>query len=159
ALRDNWILGRGDVEEYDGRTVKPIDDGFLSDKQRENSKNISAFGVLTSTFPLRRPLRACAGHPVTQLWYARQGIITPEMEYIAIGKNLGRPKMAKMPQATRRDYLDKQHAGSAQLTSPYPPSIFNRFPQRIPAEITPEFVRSEVADGRAIIPSNINHPE
>src|SRR5215470_10631757 len=72
GLRDKWILGRGDVEEYDGRTVKPIDDGFLSDSQRDNSKNISAFGLRQSAFPLRRPLRACAGHAVTQLWYARE---------------------------------------------------------------------------------------
>ena len=64
----------------------------------------------------RRPLRATAGHPVTQLWYARQGIITPEMEFIAIRENLGRAKLAEMSQDLVRNDLDKQHAGSAQLS-------------------------------------------
>ena len=95
---------------------------------------------------LFRSLRACKGHPVTQLWYARQGIITPEMEFIAIRENMGR--------------ASQQHPGSGQLPdSEFTPSVFRRFPQRIPKEITPEFVRSEVAAGRAIIPANVNHPE
>jgi len=108
----------------------------------------------------KNPLRASAGHPVTQLWYARQGFITPEMEFIAIRENMGRSKMGDLSEDIVRDDLGKQHAGSGQLPdSPYTPAIFRRFPQRIPTEITPEFVRSEVAAGRAIIPANINHPE
>ena len=87
--------------------------------------------------------------------YARRGIITPEMEFIAIRENMGRAKIAEMSQDIVRNQLDKQHAGSAQLPkSPYTPGIFGRFPQRIPSQITPEFVRDEVAAGRAIIPSN-----
>ena len=89
-----------------------------------------------------------------------RGIVTPEMEYIAIRENMGRAKIAELSKDIVRNDLNKQHAGSSQLgKSPYTPSIFGRFPQRIPAQITPEFVRSEIAAGRAIIPSNINHPE
>src|SRR5690606_7824884 len=100
----------------------------------------------------RKPLRASKDHPVTQLWYAKEGIITPEMEFIAIRENMGRAKISDMTNDIVRNELDKQHVGSAQAESTYRPSIFSRFPQRIPAEITPEFVRSEVAAGRAIIP-------
>ena len=87
ALRASWISSRGDVSEYDGRSARPQDDGYLSQVHASKAKNGSG------TFPglRRRPLRASAGHPVTQLWYARQGIITPEMEYIAIRENLERP--------------------------------------------------------------------
>lgn len=82
------------------------------------------------------------------------------MEFIAIRENMGLAKLADLSGDRARNELSKQHAGSSQLPdSPYSPSIFRRFPQRIPAEITAEFVRSEVAAGRAIIPSNINHPE
>ena len=81
---------------------------------------------------------------------ATAGIITPEMEYIAIRENMGRAKIAEMSKDIVRNDLNKQHAGSSQLgKSPYTPGIFGRFPQRIPAQITPEFVRSEVAAGRA----------
>jgi phosphomethylpyrimidine synthase len=103
--------------------------------------------------------------PVTQLWYARQGIITPEMEFIAIRENMRRSSRISDLSADRvRDDLEKQHEGSAQFAirnpnSAFTPGVFNRFPQRIPTEITPEFVRDEVAAGRAIIPANINHPE
>jgi phosphomethylpyrimidine synthase len=163
SLRGAWIRRRQDVEEYDGRQVKPTDNGYLSDKHAEyaskaEKNRLVEFPGLTAQ--RRRPLRASQGHPVTQLWYARQGVITPEMEFIAIRENLGRAKLMEMSQDIRRNDLAKQHAGSAQLpNSPYTPGIFGRFPQRIPAEITPEFVRSEVAAGRAIIPANINHPE
>ena len=169
ALRRNWILKRRDVEEYDGREVKPQDNGYLSGSHAEYASNaeknrLIEFPGLTSR--RRRPLRASAGHPVTQLWYARQGIVTPEMEFIAIRENLGRMKMADMAKDIVRNDLHKQHAGSHQrslntdsLITDYPPSVFRRFPQRIPGEITPEFVRSEVAAGRAIIPVNVNHPE
>ena len=166
ALRLNWISKRGDVSSYEGRSVQPMDNGYLSDKhaeyasQAERNRLIEFPGL---TAHRRKPLRASAGHPVTQLWYARQGIITPEMEFIAIRENMGRAQQTKAADLARdivRDDLQKQHAGSAQLPeSPYTPSLFTRFPQRIPAEITPEFVRSEVAAGRAIIPANINHPE
>ena len=166
ASRRDWLLARGDVEEYEGRTVQPADNGYLSGIHAEHhaKRNGSA---APKEFPglRRRPLRASAGHPVTQLWYARQGIVTPEMEFIAIRENMGRAKMADMADDIDRQELDKQHIGSAQgdlnaeNPSPYTPSVFRRFPQRIPNEITPEFVRDEVAAGRAIIPSNINHPE
>jgi phosphomethylpyrimidine synthase len=158
ALRAKWIRERGDVEEIDGREVKPQDNGYLSGKHAEyaskaEKNRLVEFPGLTSQ--RRRPLRAKAGKVVTQLAYARAGIITPEMEFIAI-----REKIADMEKDNVRNDLNKQHAGSSQLgKSPYTPSIFRRFPQRIPAQITPEFVRSEVAAGRAIIPNNINHPE
>ncbi len=163
ALRAEWIRARGDVSEYDGREVKPMDNGYLSGKhaefasKAEKNRLVEFPGLLGQR---RKPLRASKDHPVTQLWYAKQGIITPEMEYIAIRENMGRARIADMAKDITRNELDKQHAGSAQLpNSQYSPSIFRRFPQRIPAQITPEFVRDEVAAGRAIIPVNINHPE
>jgi len=176
ALRAKWIADRQDVEAYDGREVKPQDNGYLSGKHAEYASKAERNRLVE--FPglkgqRRRPLRASAGHPVTQLWYAKQGIITPEMEFIAIRENMRRNaevgmRIAELSADIARNDLDKQHAGSAQsaighlpsaIPNPYTPSVFQRFPQRIPAEITPEFVRSEVASGRAIIPSNINHPE
>src|SRR5437773_7908763 len=88
-LRAKWIRGRGDVEEYEGRKVQPIDDGYLSFSHAESSatRNGSKKYEVGSR-KLRRPLRA-KSDPVTQLWYARQGIITPEMEFIAIRENAG----------------------------------------------------------------------
>ena len=163
ALRTKWVQNRGDVEEYTGREVKPMDNGYLSGKhaefasKAEKNRLVEFPGLLGQR---RRPLRASKGQPVTQLWYAKQGIITPEMEFIAIRENMGRTKMAEMANDNVRNVLDKQHSGSSQLAnSEYSPSVFRRFPQRIPKEITPEFVRAEVASGRAIIPVNINHPE
>jgi phosphomethylpyrimidine synthase len=163
ALRRDWILARGDVEAYDGRPVQPQDNGYLTEKhaefasKSERSNKFIEFPGLTAE--RRQPLRS-TGEPVTQIHYARQGIITPEMEFIAIRENLRRTQIADMKDDIVRNHLDKQHNGSTQSPdSPYTPGIFNRFPQRIPAEITPEFVRSEVAAGRAIIPLNINHPE
>ncbi|CCU57326.1 phosphomethylpyrimidine synthase ThiC [Bacillus subtilis] len=100
-LRQKWITERGDVEEYEGRTIKPEDNGY-----KKANPNVSYPGLK------RKPLRAKAGQNVTQMHYAKKGIITPEMEFIAI----------------------REH-------------------------VSPEFVRDEVASGRAIIPSNINHPE
>ncbi|MNM87907.1 Phosphomethylpyrimidine synthase [compost metagenome] len=97
-------MERGDVEEYEGREIKPEDNGYLTDDPRANTQQFPDSG--------RRPFRAKPGHNVTQMHYARKGIITPEMEYIAIREN-----------------------------------------------VSAEFVRDEVARGRAIIPSNINHPE
>jgi phosphomethylpyrimidine synthase len=166
AVRKSWIEKRSDVAGYEGREVQPMDNGYLSGKhaeyasQSERNRLIEFPGMTGSK---KKPLRASAGHPVTQLWYARQGIITPEMEFIAIRENMGRAQQTTLSDLSgdiSRNELGKQHAGSGQLPgSPYTPSIFGRFPQRIPAEITPEFVRSEVAAGRAIIPANINHPE
>ncbi|MCL4786154.1 MAG: phosphomethylpyrimidine synthase ThiC [Verrucomicrobia bacterium] len=185
-LRRNWILSRGDVEEYDGRPVQPIDDGYLSEQHRGLSRasrqDEAGYRLEGLTAPRRRLLRAKPGKVVTQLAYARAGIITPEMEFIAIRENLGisnlKSQISDLAADLVRNDLHKQHAGSAQLApgpspsagtlghppsaichSEYAPSVFRRFSQRIPAEITPEFVRSEVAAGRAIIPNNINHPE
>ncbi len=163
ALRRDWILKRGDVEEYNGREVKPMDNGYLSGKHAEFASNAEKNRLVE--FPgllgqRRQPLRAKAGKVVTQLQYARDGIITPEMEFIAIRENMGRARISDMANDIVRNQLDKQHAGSQQLaSSEFTPSIFRKFPQRIPKEITPEFVRSEIAAGRAIIPNNINHPE
>ncbi|MCD1635401.1 phosphomethylpyrimidine synthase ThiC [Martelella mediterranea] len=124
-LRETWIAARNDTERYAGRHVKPEDNGF------------AAGARLTPEFPVRhRPLRAKDGRAVTQMAYARAGIVTPEMEFVAIRENLGR---SAAKQALARD-------GEA-------------FGADIPDFITPEFVRDEVARGRAIIPSNINHPE
>jgi len=168
ALRAEWIQARGDVERYEGRAVKPQDNGYLSGKHAEYASQAEKNRLVE--FPglrgdRRKPLRASAGHPVTQLWYARQGIITPEMEFIAIRENMRRAQLADLKDDILRNDLGKQHLGSAQHAAvpgsdpAFVPSVFSRFPQRIPAEITPEFVRSEVAAGRAIIPANINHPE
>jgi phosphomethylpyrimidine synthase len=166
ALRQSWIEKRGDTTPYAGREVQPMDNGYLSGKHAEFASTAERNRLIE--FPglksdQRQPRRASEGHPVTQLWYARQGIITPEMEFIAIRENMGRAQQTKLAELDRdivRNELDKQHAGSGQRpASPYTPSIFSRFPQRIPEQITAEFVRSEVAAGRAIIPANINHPE
>jgi phosphomethylpyrimidine synthase len=165
-LRAPWIRARGDVEEYDGRKITPRDDGYLSEVHRDSAwlRAQTQAASRTPQFSNRRPLRASTGHPVTQLWYARQGIITPEMEFIAIRENMGLARLAEMSADIHRSELNKQHEGSAQTVCRDPdfaftPSVFRRFPQRIPAEITPEFVRDELASGRAIIPANINHPE
>jgi phosphomethylpyrimidine synthase len=171
ALRSKWIRARGDVEEYDGRPVQAIDDGYLSEQHRGLSRakrqDETAFRLEGLTAPRRKPLRARSGKVVTQLAYARAGIITPEMEFIAIREQMQnaecRMQNADLANDIVRNDLYKQHSGSASLKTENlkleTPSVFRRFPQRIPAEITPEFLRSEVAAGRAIIPSNINHPE
>ena len=163
ALRRDWILKRGDVEAYDGRPVQPQDNGYLSDKhaefasKAERSNRLVEFPGLTAE--RRQPLRAI-DKPVTQKAYADRGVVTPEMEFVAIRENMRRAEIADLKEDILRNDLDKQHAGSHQSpNSPYTPSIFGRFPQRIPEQITPEFVRQEVAAGRAIIPCNINHPE
>src|ERR1044071_2552136 len=150
-LRREWILKRGDVEEIDGREVKPQDDGYLSGKHAEyaskaEKNRLVEFPGLTSQ--RRRPLRAKAGKVVTQLAYARAGIITPEMEFIAIRENMGREliaergiRIAELSGDNTRNDLNKQHAGSAQRSalrtppSAFTPSVFSRFPQRIPDEI------------------------
>jgi phosphomethylpyrimidine synthase len=173
ALRAQWIRARGDVEEHAGREVKPMDNGYLSGthaefaSQAEKNRLVEFPGLKGQR---RRPLRGSKGHPVTQLWYAKQGIITSEMEFIALRENLragqasslspsSQPRLGDLSRDNVRNDLNKQHAGSATLQNSTTPSVFTRFPQRIPKEITPEFVRDEVAAGRAIIPNNINHPE
>jgi phosphomethylpyrimidine synthase len=124
-LRQDWIAARGDVEAYEGRLVRPEDNGFASGER------------LTPEFPLRnRPVRAKRGRAVTQLAYARAGIITPEMEFVAIRENLGRKAIKE------KLGRDGESFGAA-----------------IPDFVTPDFVREEIARGRAIIPANINHPE
>ncbi|HXM34130.1 MAG TPA: phosphomethylpyrimidine synthase ThiC [Pyrinomonadaceae bacterium] len=151
GLRREWILARGDVEEYDGREVKPIDDGYLT-FDAANQARVKAKGRLEDFPALRRtPLKAKPGHCVTQMHYARQGIITPEMEFIAIRENLGRSWERRHPVCSDsaeapRDSLLHQHRGQS-------------FGASIPDYVTREFVRDEVARGRAIIPANINHPE
>jgi phosphomethylpyrimidine synthase len=127
SLRRNWIESRGDVESYDAREIRPEDNGQLGPDR--------SGGVPQFPGSIKRPLRARAGHNVSQMHYARRGIITPEMEYVAIRENLG-----------RQQRLDHVRDGES-------------FGASIPDHVTPEFVRDEVARGRAIIPSNINHPE
>ncbi|XUY26479.1 phosphomethylpyrimidine synthase ThiC [Agrobacterium sp. rho-8.1] len=124
-LRRDWVVARGDVEAYDGRHVKPEDNGFATGER------------LTPEFSHRhQPLKARDGKAVTQLAYARAGIITAEMEYIAIRENIGRE--------AAKDKLVRDGES---------------FGANIPDFVTAEFVRQEVAAGRAIIPANINHPE
>jgi phosphomethylpyrimidine synthase len=169
ALRAKWIRARGDVEEYEGRKVTARDDGYLGESHARSARR-RPVPVDKPSLPVeftgakRRPLRASKGHPITQLWYAKQGIITPEMEFIAIRENMGvsnlKSQISNLYGDIVRNDLNKQHAGSSQLAnSEFSPGVFRRFPQRIPAQITPKFVRDEVAAGRAIIPNNINHPE
>ena len=124
-LRESWIAARGDTEPYTGREVQAADNGFVSPEK------------MTPQFPtLHRPRVAIANRSVTQLAYARAGIITPEMEFVAIRENLGRQQMREQMER------DGESFGAA-----------------IPDYVTPEFVRDEIAKGRAIIPANINHPE
>jgi phosphomethylpyrimidine synthase len=140
-LRGKWISERNDTEELAGPTS-------LYGIERLNDPKLAEL-----RFNLhRKPRRAKAGKNVTQMHYARQGIITPEMEYIAIRENLRRQEYiaslkASGPNGDKlAEMMMRQHAGQS-------------FGASIPGEITPEFVRDEVARGRAIIPANINHPE
>jgi phosphomethylpyrimidine synthase len=174
ALRRDWVVGRGDVEEYEGREVKPEDNGLSSELRLQPRKKITPEGVtLNGTlngieFPgLRRaPLRARAGTCVTQMHYARQGIITPEMEYVAIRENLGRQIAFENLRSAANDESDtlRNSRVSAPLTADDRSSLYHQhagesFGVALPKFVTPEFVRDEVARGRAIIPANINHPE
>ncbi|MFC4671851.1 phosphomethylpyrimidine synthase ThiC [Seohaeicola nanhaiensis] len=124
-LREAWVAARGDTETYAGRHVRPEDNGFADGAR------------LVPEFPVRHaPRRAANGRAVTQMAYARAGIVTPEMEFVAIRENMGR-------QAAKEALLRDGESFGAE----------------IPDVITPEFVRDEIARGRAIIPANINHPE
>jgi len=136
-----WILERNDTEELGGPSSAYGNERLADPKLAELRFNLQ-----------RKPRRAMAGKNVTQMHYARQGIITPEMEFIAIRENMQRQEYleslrASGPMGDRlADLMGRQHPGES-------------FGAAIPREITPEFVRSEVARGRAIIPANINHPE
>ena len=126
--RTAWVLERGGVEAYEGRDVKPEDNGGASGR------------FLAREFPVKNtPLRGLEGHPVTQYEFAKAGIITKEMIYIAERENLGRKAMVEGAEA-------RVAAGES-------------FGANIPAFVTPEFVRDEIAAGRAVVPANINHPE
>ena len=159
ALRREWILSRQDTEAYEGREVRPEDNGYLTRgheeyaTQNENRKNrLEKYPGLK-----RKPLRAkdAKKAPVTQLHYARQGIITPEMEFIAIRENT-KLQAAKESLEMRQPEPFGKNGVRNQLNLQHPGQSFGA---KIPDEITPEFVREEVAQGRAIIPCNINHPE
>jgi len=127
-LRRDWIMARGDVEEYQGRSVKPEDNGNVGEDK------------LVAEFPNKRqPLRSKDGTPVSQYHYAKQGIITAEMEFVAIRENMAREHD---PAAAAKAIADAESFGA-----------------EIPEYVTPEFVMEEIAKGRAIIPNNINHPE
>ncbi len=128
-VRSAWIEDRGDTEKLPGLTSE-------FGQRRLNDAELSAMRFAH----VRNPRRAKAGHNVSQMHYAKKGIITPEMEYVAIRENM------KLAEAREAGLLVEQHAGQS-------------FGAAIPKEITPEFVRSEVARGRAIIPANINHTE
>jgi phosphomethylpyrimidine synthase len=146
ALRRQWIVARGDVEEYEGREVKPEDNGYRSIEEATYAHD-KAKGKLEEFPGLRRqPLRAKPGHAVTQMHYARRGVITPEMEFVAIRENLGRQSAFEALTDGDRNRLNHQHRGES-------------FGASVPSYVTPEFVCQEVARGRAIIPANINHPE
>src|ERR1044072_3090335 len=140
---------RGGVEEYVGRVVAPQDDGYLTEGAAEFAKNRDK-GRLEPFPGLRRaPLRARAGACVTQMHYARRGVVTPEMEFVALRENMGREAaLHALREHTREDRssLFHQHRGES-------------FGASVPDFVTPEFVREEVARGRAIIPANVNHPE
>ena len=126
--RTAWVLERGGVEAYEGREVKPEDNGGASGK------------YLAREFPIRnKPLRGKDGEMVTQYEFAKAGIITKEMIYIAERENLGRKQMVEGAE-------ERVAAGES-------------FGANIPAFVTPEFVRDEIAAGRAVVPANINHPE
>ncbi|HSI87245.1 MAG: phosphomethylpyrimidine synthase ThiC [Candidatus Methylacidiphilales bacterium] len=147
-LRLDWIAARGDTETYEGRPVQPRDNGYLSEAHAEYaSRQESNRGRLEIYPGLRRSARrASAGGNVSQMHYAKRGIITPEMEYIAIRENMALDTASSRGPAPDTSALRFQHAG-------------HTWGARFPQEITAEFVRQEVAAGRAIIPANINHPE
>ncbi len=132
ALRAPWIEARGDTEAYEGREPRPEDNGFTTAASR------------SETHPglLRKPRRAKPGACVTQMHYARKGVITPEMEFVALRENMARRRLADRLDPEREQRLRGMGFGA-----------------QIPSEITAEFVRDEVARGRAIIPANVNHPE
>lgn len=138
SVRGAWIAQRNDTESYAGRVRQALDDG----QKGEEGERLAQLRQEASALQ-RQPLRAKAGGNVTQMHYAKRGIITPEMEYVALRENGRREWMAQYQQDAARE---QRLAGNPMGAS-------------IPKIITPEFVRDEVARGRAIIPANINHPE
>jgi phosphomethylpyrimidine synthase len=126
ALRAKWVIERGDTEELSGPTSRYGRERLADPKLAELRFDLK-----------RKPLRAKPGHCVTQMHYARKGVVTPEMEFIAIRENQRRDALPEL--------IMRQHPGQ-------------NFGASIPKVITPEFVRAEIARGRAIIPANINHP-
>ena len=111
ALRRHWIIARGDVEEYEGRPLRPEDNGYRSAQEAEYAAQKTK-GKLEEFPGLRRqPLRAKPGHNVTQMHYARKGIVTPEMEYVAIRENMGRQAAFDAKTTVARHQLNFQHAG------------------------------------------------
>ena len=158
ALREKWINDRDDVETYEGREVLPEDNGYLTRSHAEYASRAEKNRLVEYPGLKRQPRRASKGHPVTQMWYAKQGIVTPEMEFIAIRENQGLEELRdKLSDKEFRNSLCHQHAGTPSQKDA--PEIFRQFEQNLPKSITPEFVRDEVARGRAIIPCNVNHPE
>jgi phosphomethylpyrimidine synthase len=145
-LRKDWILARGDVEYVPQRMVKPEDNGY---KDYNEKSDVPEFPHVK-----KQVLRAKAGKSVTQLTYARAGIITPEMEYIAVRENEGRSGQRSEIRGQANE-LTTDHR--PLTTKPYQKG--EGFGAKFPNLITPEFVRAEIAAGRAIIPANINHPE
>ena len=137
-VRGAWIASRGDTERYDGRQLAALDDGV------KGEENLRIAQLRADAAALQRtPRRAKSGSNVTQMHYARRGIVTPEMEYVALRENGKREWMA--------EYLADQERAKRVAGNP--------MGARIPQIITPKFVRDQVACGRAIIPANINHPE
>ncbi|HRL39925.1 MAG TPA: phosphomethylpyrimidine synthase ThiC, partial [Comamonas denitrificans] len=136
SVRAAWIAERGDTEQYEGRKPVALDDG----RQSEDAARLAQLRQEAAALQ-RQPRRAKAGANVTQMHYAKKGIITPEMEYVALRENGKREWMAQYMADAERE---KRLAG-------------NPMGAMIPKIITPEFVRDEVARGRAIIPANINH--
>jgi phosphomethylpyrimidine synthase len=168
-VRRNWIINRGDVEEYEGRSLQPIDDGYLTFEAAQTARDK---GRLEDFPTLRRtPLRAKKGSCVTQMHYAKRGIVTPEMEFIAIRENLGREEYlecggndAALDSLELRPTSDPKRRQGRSTPNDDRSSIDHQhrgqsFGASLPSYVTPEFVRDEVARGRAIIPANINHPE
>ncbi len=147
-MRRTWILQRGDVEEYDGREVKAEDNGYLTRGYEEYVRQHDNGGIKNVFGHRRKPLRARRGNTVTQLSYAKRGIITPEMEFVTIRENLDRENYEKSGEINLKNgaMQGRLHSGES-------------FGASIPKVTTPEFVRNEIACGRAIIPANINHPE
>jgi phosphomethylpyrimidine synthase len=135
-IRKEWIKERGDTEEYEGRVISPRDNGY----SKEEDLNRAVAG---SKGLFRTPRRAKSGKNVTQLHYARQGIITPEMEFVAIREN-------QNLEMTKEYLSDLERENRLKGVN---------FGANLPEIITPEFVRREIAEGRAVLPVNINHPE
>ena len=165
AHRRDWIVARGDVEEYEGRGSGENGRRGEGEKgRRESVPGAVATGEFRPALSIRA-LRAKPGACVTQMHYARKGIITPEMEYIAIRENLGRRiAFEKLRETSNGNNEQRTTNNESRTANNDRSSLYHQHPGQsfgaaIPEFVTPEFVRDEVARGRAIIPANINHPE